>query len=246
MTSPWRGGHGAPRILAHRGASLEAPENTHAAFELARRQGADGLELDIHLTADGVPVVLHDPTLDRTAGLARDVCTLSVAEVRRLEVGSWFDPRFKGEPIPTLEEVCERYGRDLYLDIEVKADDGTPPDRLVAAVLDVVARTGVRDRALLSSFDPFLVGLAREADPALATGVIVAGLLEPEDLAFVADVSTALFLEAEHVTTATLDAVHAAGLGAYLWTVNDPARAQALRALGADGVITDVPSFIER
>ena len=108
-----------PLILGHRGASAYAPENTLAAFRLAREQGADGIELDAKLSADGFVVVMHDTTVDRTTNGTGKVSALTYYELRQLDAGSWYNQKYRGEPIPTLEDVFSAVGRDLLVNVEL-------------------------------------------------------------------------------------------------------------------------------
>ena len=112
-------------VLAHRGYSAKAPENTMAAFELALAVGADGIELDVHMTRDGEIVVIHDDTLDRTTNGKGPVSDQTMAELRELDAGSWFSPEFAGERIPTLKLVLELIkDKDVLLNIEIKTGLG--------------------------------------------------------------------------------------------------------------------------
>src|SRR5512132_864966 len=108
-----------PVLFAHRGASAHAPENTLAAFELALAHQADAIELDVKLTADGHVVVIHDPTVDRTTGSQGRVKDLSLAQIRALEAGSFFSEKYRGEKIPTLEEVFESLGKRIFINVEL-------------------------------------------------------------------------------------------------------------------------------
>lgn len=125
-----------PLVVAHRGASADAPENTLAAFELAGRQGADGIEFDVRLAADGVPVCIHDETLRRTASLDTAVSSLTSLELARLDAGSWFNRRhparsrthFAREGVPTLERVLDTFGpRFRVLHVELKCPPRSTP-----------------------------------------------------------------------------------------------------------------------
>src|SRR6266496_640164 len=109
-----------PIVFAHRGASAHAPENTIAAFELALAQNADAIELDVKLTADGHVVVIHDSTVDRTTGSRGRVKDLSLAQLRSLDAGSFFSEKYRGEKIPTLEEVLEAVGKRTIINVELK------------------------------------------------------------------------------------------------------------------------------
>src|SRR3954468_18112865 len=110
----------APLVLGHRGASFDAPANTAADFALARQRGADGVELDTSLTRDGVPVVIHDLSLDATTDGSGPVRAHSLAEIKALDAGSYFDSSFKGEQVPTLDEAFETIGPDLVVNVELK------------------------------------------------------------------------------------------------------------------------------
>jgi glycerophosphoryl diester phosphodiesterase len=109
-------------LIAHRGASDDAPENTFASFDLALEQGVNELEMDLHLTKGGVLVVIHDDTVERTTDGGGPVSEKTLEELQRLDVGSWFDSRFAGVRIPTLAEVLERYGQRAVLHLEMKAN----------------------------------------------------------------------------------------------------------------------------
>ena len=140
-----------PVIFAHRGASAHAPENTLAAFELALAQGADGIELDVKLSADGKVVVIHDATVDRTTGAHGRVKDLSLAEMRPLNAGSFFSEKYTGEKIPTLEEVFEAVGKRTFINVEL-TNYNTPRDQLVETVCMLVKRFGLQKSVMFSSF----------------------------------------------------------------------------------------------
>ncbi len=161
-----------PRLVGHRGASEVAPENTLASFERARRDGADIVELDVRLTADGQVVAIHDDTVDRTTDGTGRVSAMTLAELRALDAGSWFGPDFAGEPIPTLTEVLDWAQGRVGLFLELKYDrDGQPPDpRLVPAVVRALeVRAMVEEVALISFHVQPLVDAALLA-PGLQVG----------------------------------------------------------------------------
>src|SRR6266850_7844739 len=116
-----------PLIIAHRGASGDAPENTMAAFRLAMDSGADMIELDLHLSKDSALVVCHDSKLNRTARIKKTIKQLTLKELKKLDVGSWFHPRFSGETIPTLEEVLKLTVNRIALNIEIKQGSSLYP-----------------------------------------------------------------------------------------------------------------------
>ena len=149
-----------PWVIGHRGASAFAPENTLVAFERAMQAGADGIELDVTLSQEGVPVVIHDDTLARTAGSAGWVWAKSIFELKRLDAGSWFAPEFRNERIPTLADTLDLFkGRGL-VNVEIKSsreaahNGGPPPRKLARAVARVLEAHADLDAIIVSSFDP--------------------------------------------------------------------------------------------
>lgn len=152
-------------IWAHRGASADAPENTLAAFALAERQRADGIELDVQLSRDGVPVILHDDRLERTSNGRGRVDQLAWRELRKLDVGSWYAPEFSAERLPALAEVLTWVGDRLQLNLEVK-------DSAAARALLDLLEEFPQARVLVSSFDHRLLAALRAADPRLPLGFL--------------------------------------------------------------------------
>jgi glycerophosphoryl diester phosphodiesterase len=244
-------------VFAHRGGSALAPENTIAAFDSGRSLGADGLELDVHLSSDGVVVVHHDSTLERTTDLAGPIANRTADELARADAGYHFrrssadDAPFRGQGlgVPTLAAVLDRY-RDLSIIIELKVDE----PELARAVLDVVRRASAVDRVCLGSFGLRVLQEARHLEPRLATsaareevrwalyrswcrwpvaGVDYDGYQVPEWSGW------------NHVVSRTfVEYAHGAGLGVQVWTVDAEVDAERLLALGVDGLITDRPDII--
>ena len=159
-----------PLVLAHRGASAEAPENTLAAFRLAMEQGADGLELDVRRCASGEPVVIHDADTLRTSGAALRVADASLRELRALDAGAWKSPAFRGERIPTLDEVLRELPSSV-VNVELKSD-GVPDAKLARAVAQVIRDRQAAARVIVSSFDPRLLAAFKVAAPEIAPGVL--------------------------------------------------------------------------
>jgi len=222
-------------VWAHRGASAEAPENTLVAFVAAEAAGADGIELDVHLSRDGVPVVIHDATVDRTTSGHGAVARLSLDELRRLDAGSWFSRRFAGEPVPTLEEVLHWAEGRLWLNLEIK--------EYVAgqAILELLPRYP-RARILVSSFDHKLLAALRRLDPELPLGFLV------ESVFWRGAVRRAVAARAESlnprydlVSRPLLAACRRHGLAVYPWTVDAPQRVAGLARQGVDGIFTNDP-----
>lgn len=224
-------------VVAHRGASVEAPENTLAAYRAAAAHGAAAAECDVRLSADGAVVVIHDPTLDRTTNGRGPVATRTLAELRALDAGAWKSPSFAGERIPELTEVLAVVPPHMTLFIDLK--DGAELEERVARA--VGTRTGV----VVIAFDPErLVRIARLL-PQVPRMLLVRRAPEVVPEALVAAVTAAhathLGVERTGVDRRLVEVARAAGLGVFVWTVDDLREGRALAALGVDGIITDRP-----
>jgi glycerophosphoryl diester phosphodiesterase len=220
-----------------------APENTFASFELALEQGADLVELDVHLSRDGQVVVIHDERLERTTSGQGLVNQHTVAELRRLEAGAWFDPAFAGQRIPLLAEVLDWARGRAHLAIEIKNGPlfyAGIEDRIVG-LLD---RHGMRQRALVISFDHQALRRVRELDAELLTGAIYA--CRPADPLGLAVAAGAGVLEPHwgYVRAEDVAAAHAAGLKVSTWATSDPLELRRLLAAGVDGIATNHPDVL--
>jgi glycerophosphoryl diester phosphodiesterase len=234
--------------IAHRGASVVAPPNTLAAFEKAVELGADGIEFDVHLSADGVPVVIHDFTVDATTDGRGRVAGMTLAQLKALDAGCHFDPAFAGERIPTLKEVLDAAGDHLLLNIEMKST--SMRDRgLERTVLAQIEQHGSSDRVLISSFNPFSLRRAKRIAPHMPLGLLYAPDMPlPLRRAWLAPLAPH---EARHPHHTMVDARYMAwarkrGYRVNAWTVDEPDEMRRLIALGVDGIITDVPDALRR
>ncbi len=236
----------APLVIAHRGASMYAPENTIAAFELAVEMGADAIELDAMLTADGTPIVIHDQSLERTTSGSGSVASKSVAEIKLLDAGSRFDARFTEEKIPTLEEVFAVVGNKILINVELK-NYASPFDRLPETVVALVMKKGLSDFVLLSSFNPIALIKAQRASEEIRRAALTGG--GPKILRGVVEAFTdyfALHPEVSLVNQRMIDKHHAAGKKVNAWTVNEESEMMKLLSMGVDGLITDKPDIAKR
>jgi glycerophosphoryl diester phosphodiesterase len=246
LESDWFIPRNRPLIIAHRGASAAAPQNTLVAFRKALEFGADGVELDVHLSADGVPVVMHNFEVDETTDGAGQVTDKTLAELKELDAGGKFSPEFAGERIPTLAEVFEALEGKLLVNVELK--DMSPSGvGLEAPVVEVIRKHGMENKVVFSSFNPFTL---RRIRPHARD--IPSGLLYAHDLpihfrrAWLAPFTPH---EARHPDAEMTDArlvrwCHARKLRVNVWTVDDPDEMRRLIALGVDGIITDVPDVL--
>jgi glycerophosphoryl diester phosphodiesterase len=247
-----------PRLFGHRGAAGILPENTLPSFARAVADGARYLELDVHATADGRVVVIHDSTVDRTTDGSGAVRELSLAEITRLDAGARFqspegDRSFggRGARIPTLEEVLSGFP-DIPLNIEVK-----PPDpEVVDRVVDLLVSHGATARVLLASArDDLMPAIRRRCLPLgiptnLASGEVAdfVGRVADARLGDYRPPGDALQVPPEWhgielITAATVRAAHAVGLEVHAWTINTAAEMDRLLDLGVDGIMTDLPAL---
>lgn len=233
-------------IIAHRGASYDAPENTVASMKLAWDQNADVGELDVFLTKDGKIVVLHDANTRRTTGYDGRVADMTLEEIRKLDAGKWKGEKFAGEKIPTLEEILATVPPGKRLFIEIKCGPEIVPE------LDRVLRaSGLKpEQTAIISFSAEVVAAVKKARPDLQAYWIVSlvGKKTAESLIAKARQVRAdgLDLSANPAVLdkAFADQVKAAGLRLYVWTVNDPALARKMIEAGVEGITTDRPGWL--
>lgn len=234
---------GRPLVVGHRGASGYAPENTLASFELALEQGADVVELDVHLSRDGEVVVIHDERLDRTTDGSGLVAEHSLAELRRLDAGARFDPRFAGQRIPTLDEVLAWAVGRTRLAIEIKTGPLAYAG-IEARTVELLGRHRMRERALVIAFDHHVLRRVRALDAGVATGVLYH--CRPVDPLPLARAVGAQVLEPHwgFVAAEDVEAAHAAGLLVSTWATSEPAALRRLVAAGVDGIATNHPDVL--
>jgi glycerophosphoryl diester phosphodiesterase len=237
-----------PAVIGHRGASAHAPENTLAAFRLALEHGADGIELDAMLTADGQVVVIHDDTVNRTTGAQGKVRELTLSQIKKLDAGSSFDVSFQGEPVPTLEEVFLSVGADLLVNIELK-NYASPGDALPDKVADLVLKYDLQEHILFSSFHPLTLYRIRRRLPNVPVGALTLPGAPGQILrGWAGRKLTPKFIHPYYrdVTGPWLDAEHHRGRRVNVWTVDDPDEMKRLFKMGIDGIITDDPQLARR
>jgi glycerophosphoryl diester phosphodiesterase len=232
--------------IAHRGASAVAPENTLAAFERAKALGADGIEFDVRLCSDGVPVVIHDATVDGTTNGSGRVADMTLTRLKELDAGSWFSPAFSEEPIPTLTETLETVGGKLLLTIELKGE-GLVNWGLARAVVDVIKQHGSGKGVLLSAFNPLILRGVQKIAPDIPTALLYTSASLPRFASLVARRSYA----ALHPHVAIVDRGHMTwarrqNYRIHVWTVDDPGEMRRLIRWGVDGIVTNVPDQLCR
>lgn len=233
-----------PLILAHRGASYDAPENTLSAFRIAQQMGADGVELDTHLSREDVPVVIHNFTVDETTDGTGRVRDLTVSDLKRLDAGSHYDYTYRHERIPTLDEVFDLLAPTMRLNVELKSV-GVRATALEATVLAVIRRHNAQNRVVISSFNPFALRRMYRLAPNLPLGYLYSADVPAYFRLFMIGVPYQarhphhLMIDADYVAWA-----HRNHYRINTWTVDDPSRATALKALGVDALITNRPDVL--
>lgn len=223
----------SPLIIAHRGASAERPENTLAAFRRALALDADGIELDVHVTRDGVPVVFHDPSLHRLTGTRGRIARMTWPELRPL--------RIRGtEPIPRLVDVLQLTRGLAVVQIEMKSGP-------VAPIVRAIRSARADEWVILASFNARLVTTARDAAPAIPRMLIAEGREAPAALVRKLAACGAAGLSVNHRairSAAWVRHFHQRGHAVWSWTVNDPATARRLAEWGVDALLGDDPALM--
>ncbi|MBN1148080.1 MAG: hypothetical protein JXA78_12550 [Anaerolineales bacterium] len=232
-----------PAIIAHRGASVYAPENTLAAFELALHQEADAIELDAKLTADGKVVVIHDERLGRTTPGNGRIKDLTLADLRKLDAGSHFDITFKGEAIPTLDEVFKAVGQLTLINVELK-NYASLTDELPEKVAAVVKSHRLTHRVLFSSFNPLALLRIRRLIPEAPIGLLALkgrnGAIARSWFGKLLSYQS-LHPQFNDATPGLLSRLHRQGCKCFVFIVNQEADMRRIFEMGVDGIITDDP-----
>ena len=227
--------------IAHRGASAYAPENTLAAFDKALDLGAGHVEFDVHFSADGQVVVIHDDTVDRTTNGSGAVASLTLAQLKRLDAGSWFAARFSEEPIPALGELLERYKGRLQFHIEVKGQ----AEHLSEKTIDLVRGYGWADSVTIISFQKERLEEARAYAPEIPAGLLASEvdelMVEQARQMGLAEICP----HADFLDTGLVEKLHQKGFMVRAWGVPDEEVMRGVVAAGADGMIIDFPDRLD-
>jgi len=247
-----------PLIIGHRGACARGPENTFASFDLAFIWKADGIEFDVRLAGDGVPVVIHDPMLTRTAYLERRVDDFDSNVLKTFYAGEWFNLKnpdraidgFEWEHIPLLSEVFERYG-DKHLYVEMKCEEPERRAELARAVVWLVREHGLGERLVVKSFEHDALAEVKKLAPEIRTAALF-GRSWPRPFVPAAKIlaqaescgADEISLHRSLLRKATVERARARGFEVVVWTVNSPFWLRRATALGLRAVITDNPDYL--
>ena len=224
------------KVMAHRGASTEAPENTMAAFQKAIDDMADYIELDVQLTNNGEVIVMHDSNAYRTTGVDANIVNMTYKEVKTLDAGSWFSDEYVGENVPSLKEVLELTQGKIKLNIELKpADNGTA---LAKNTVRLIEKYNMVNDCVITSFSESVLKAVKTYNQEIKVGYILSAaygdFYDMKNVDFFS-------VNAAFLSKRTIDAIHNSGKRVYAWTVNNKESIKNLTNKGVDGIITDNP-----
>lgn len=226
-----------PEIIAHRGFSTKAPENTISAIEAAIKAKADRVEIDVQLSQDGTVFLMHDSTLQRTTGINNRLSNLNDEEIEQLDAGSWFSDEFEGEKVPKLRDVLEVCKGKISLKIELKPQNGNEV-RLAEAVIDDIKEADMSQNVMISSFSKNAIMTVRKLDKNIISGLIVSFLYGEYSGISYAD---GIIINQKFLNLEQAKAIQRADKLVYSWTPNSYEDLRAVNRLGVDGIITDYP-----
>jgi glycerophosphoryl diester phosphodiesterase len=230
------------RVIAHRGFSGNAPENTLAAIRQAISVGADMVEVDVTVTADGHVILLHDETLDRTTNGKGPPFESSLDDIKKLDAGSWFDPRYEGETVPTLVETLETVKGLILINIEIKAE--AVEFGVVRKVAGQIVTQGMLDQVVVSSFSPDALRQMKATNPAIITASLFNKELHigRDPLEILREVDSQAFnISSKRLTVAMVERCHRQMIPVAVYTVNEPEEMRRVMGMGVDAIFTDYP-----
>lgn len=241
-------------LIAHRGAADSAPENTLAAIGKALEGPAEFIEIDVHRTRDGQVVVMHDATVDRTTNGQGKIADLTLAELRQLDAGSWFDPGFRQEKVPTLEEVLALVNGKKKLLIEIKKGDDYY-EGIEEHTLELIRQHKAQNWTVIQSFYDEVLNKVWKSEHAVTTHKLIIGKVPWLPIYFDHRLrwgsldkyyrAAAINVNEHFATRAFIRHVHNKGFKTYVWTVDDPREINKVTGRGADGVISNTVAHLE-
>lgn len=228
-------------IIAHRGASGSAPENTLVSFSKAMNAGADFIELDIHLSKDGELIVMHDETVNRTTNGKGKIKDLALEQIKCLDAGSWFGIKFKGLAVPALDEVFQLSGGKIKLLIEVKGSPRKYPG-IEKKLVETINKYDAEDWCIVQSFDDEILKNISRLDSSITLHQLVVGRVFPLNMPpFIRAVNP----NHHFVSGKKIERIHSQGRKIFVWTVNEEKKMKKLISLGVDGIITNYPEKLK-
>ncbi|MGB0166019.1 MAG: glycerophosphodiester phosphodiesterase [Luteibaculum sp.] len=241
-------------IIAHRGASFLAPENTLAAISQALEIGVDFIEVDVRLTIDNIPVLMHDSRVNRTTNGRGSLVSYTYKTLKKLDAGSWFHSDFKGEPVPSLNEVFRKVLPSAKLLVELKGSTFSQP-LFARRILELIDKYQAEDRVIIQSFNPNLLMSIQRENPEVEVNLLVNYF--NRKLPFYSDrlpklgnifrfkKYQAVNPNSKWIDRKTVEKIHEEGKKVFCWTIDDPNEMAKLIELGVDGIITNKPHILK-
>lgn len=232
-------------LFGHRGARGLAPENTIPSFRLAKEIGVDGVELDVHLSRDGEIIVMHDDTVNRTTNGKGRIRDMTLKEIKGLDAGVRFGEKWKGTPVPTLEEVFDALGKEMLYKVEIKHSYRVYPS-IEEKVIGLAKRKGLKERVQIISFDFDSLEMARQIDGGIQLGLIIEG--KPRWFLDTARKLEAGFIHGffELIDEEDLKLCREAGVKLGVWTVNEVPQIERFCKMGIDDITGDYPDRLKQ
>ncbi len=225
-------------ITAHRGASHGAPENTRVAIDLAIKEQADYAEIDVRLTEDGIPVLMHDRALFRTTGVVKDIDKVSYTELVSYDVGERYAKEFAGEHVPCLQDILEEYGRKIRFNIELKEENNR---ELADAVVTLIEIYELEERCVVTSAFYNQLEYVKRTNAGIKTGYILSRVYGE---IFGYDAADFYSIKSDSITEHLVKGAHGKGKEIHAWTVNKAYEIKRMQELGVDNIITDYPAYV--
>ncbi len=228
------------RVIAHRGASGYAPENTMAAFKKALEMGAEMIEFDVHRSSDGKFVIMHDDETDRTTGFKGKIAEMTLEQIEQLDAGSWFSKDFTGEKVPTLSQVLEWAKGKIQVNIEIKSE-GCEEE-----IVRLINKLDTKNETIVTSFHHEFLKKIKELDPEILTGALIGDVKDEKQLDDIIAVCAPNALNPRYINISKSNVrwAHEKGMAVNIYTVNDTISMQRLIKFGADGIITNYPDVL--
>lgn len=232
------------QLIAHRGLSALAPENTFAAFQAALQNGINWVETDVDILGDGTPIIIHDSSLERTTNKAGSYYDLTVADLPSIDAGSWFSPKFAGEPLPTLTAFIDFMNiHELNANIEIKSNEQGKKETLllIDAVISEIERLNPNREIIISSFNHLLLEKFAQRAPKIPLGCLYEKGMLWSDWKSTLELVGASYLHPHEsdLTRERIELCHRLGFGVNTYTVNTRDRANEIANWGADGIISN-------
>lgn len=237
-------------LMAHRGLNTLAPENTFSAFRAALDNGINWIETDVDALGDGTPIIIHDTALDRTTNRFGSYYYLNASDLPQLDAGSWFSPKFAGEPVPTLRGLIRFMNeKELNANIEIKSNEQGKKEtlRLIDNIISELEELSPSRKVIVSSFNHVLLHIFKQRAPKLPVGCLYETAALYDDWKSVLELVGADYIhpEDDFLTAWRVEKIHRAGFGINAWTVDSPGRANQLANWGVDGIISNVPHIMK-